>query len=156
MVQRIIELLISKRNEKWLIEKGAKEYGADHYKWIVIMHVMFFVSMFTEYNLKESHFEFNIINYFFLVIFVILQICRVWILVTLGKYWNTKILRIPGTALVASGPYKYLKHPNYLIVCLELFSLPMIFDLYLTAIIFTILNAIVLTVRIREENKVLV
>ncbi len=153
--QRIIELIISKRNEKWLLNNGAVEYGKEHYKFIVLLHILLFISMIVEYSLSGRYSELNIINYLFLVFFILLQLLRLWVLVTLGKYWNTRILRIHGAKLIDTGPYKYLKHPNYIIVICEIFSLPMIFNLYYTAIIFSVLNALILSIRIKEENKVL-
>ena len=117
---------------------------------------MFFVSMLIEYNFMERHSEFSVINYLFLVIFLLMQIMRIWVLISLGKYWNTKILRIPGSVLISKGPYRYFKHPNYIIVVCEIFVIPMIFDLYYTALIFSVLNAVMLKVRIKEENKVLI
>ena len=156
IIQRITELSVSKRNEKWLLSQGAVEYGKEHYRFIVIMHAMFFVSMIAEYNFKSVHNDLNIINYLFLVFFALLQIMRFWVIHSLGKFWNTRIIRVPGSDLVKSGPYKFLKHPNYVIVALEIFCLPMIFGLYYTAIIFTILNSLILYIRIKEENKVLI
>jgi methyltransferase len=76
-----------------------------------------------------------------------------WVIVSLGKYWNTKILRIPGMAPVTKGPYKYFRHPNYIIVVCEFIVVPLVFHLYSTAIIFSVLNAFMLSVRIREENR---
>ena len=152
ILQRLTELMIAKTNEKWLLSQGAIEYGKEHYKFIVLLHGFFFLSMLLEYNIRESYVEFNFINYLFLVFFVILQISRIWVLLSLGKYWNTKILRIPGSELVRKGLYKYFRHPNYIIVACEIFTIPMIFDLYYTAIIFSILNAIVLAKRIEVEN----
>lgn len=154
-LQRIVELFISKRNEKWLLSQGAVEYGKDHYKYIVILHVSFGLSMMLEYTLTRQNFELGLINYVFLVILVILQIFRVIILSTLGKFWNTRILRISDVPLVQRGIYKYIRHPNYLLVISEIFVIPMIFDLYWSAIIFTILNLVVLNIRIKEENKAL-
>ena len=155
IIQRLIELMIAKRNEKWLISNGAIEYGKEHYKFIVFLHTLFFVSMLIEYNIKGRHSEFSVINYLFLVIFIFMQVMRFWVLNSLGKYWNTKILRIPGSVLISKGLYKYFKHPNYIIVSCEIFVIPMIFDLYFTAIVFTVLNALMLRVRIKEENKIL-
>lgn len=152
IIQRITELSVSKRNEKWLLSQGAVEYGKEHYKFIVIMHAMFFVSMIAEYNIKSVHNDLNIINYLFLVFFIILQIARVSVIRTLGKYWNTRIYRISGSELVRTGLYKYFKHPNYIIVSLEILTFPLIFNLYYTAIIFTVWNAIILAVRIKAEN----
>lgn len=155
ILQRLIELRIAKRNEVWLREQGAIEYGNSHYKFIVILHTCFFLSMITEYYLRGRHTEINLLNYSFFVIFLFLQAGRIWVLLSLGKYWNTKILRIPGRELVTKGIYRYFKHPNYIIVVSELFVIPMMFNLYYTAVIFTVLNAIMLTVRIKEENKAL-
>ncbi|MDQ3194133.1 MAG: hypothetical protein M3P82_03935 [Bacteroidota bacterium] len=153
--QRLTELWISKKNEKWLLDNGAVEYGQEHYKFIVLLHTLFFVSLIAEYNLRGRFYDLNVINYLFLVFFFFLQVMRVWVLKSLGKYWNTKIFRIFDSGLVSTGPYKFLKHPNYIIVICEIFTLPMIFGLYYTAIIFSVLNAIMLTVRIGVENSVL-
>ncbi|HEX2787836.1 MAG TPA: isoprenylcysteine carboxylmethyltransferase family protein [Ignavibacteria bacterium] len=155
ILQRLIELVISKRNEKWLLSQGAVEYGKEHYKFIVLLHAGFFISLIVEYVFTKGNFELHLINYVFLVIFIILQICRVIILSTLGRYWNTRIIRIPNTPLVAKGIYRYVKHPNYVLVICEIFVIPMIFDLYWTAIIFTVLNLVILNIRVKEENKAL-
>lgn len=155
IIQRLIELIISKRNEKWLLSQGAIEYGKEHYKFIVLLHTLFFVSMIVEYNFRGRYYEFNVINYLFLIFFIILQIMRMWVLKTLGRYWNTRIYRVPESELIRKGPYRFFKHPNYIIVVCEIFTIPMIFNLYYTAIIFSVLNAVMLSVRIREENKAL-
>ena len=155
ILQRLTELVISKRNEKWLLANGAVEYGAGHYKYIVMLHTLFFLSMIFEFCYVKRESEFNVINYFFLVFFLILQTARISVLFSLGKYWNTKIFRIPNSPLVKTGLYKYFKHPNYSIVICEIIAIPMIFDLYYTAIIFSILNGVMLYYRISTENKVL-
>lgn len=155
IIQRITELLISKRNEIWLKSRGAIEYGRKHYKYIVIMHIFFLASMVIEYYLKGSHVELNIFNYMFLVFFIILQVLRIWVISSLGKYWNTKIYRVHGDKLIRTGLYKFIRHPNYVIVSCEIFAIPMIFGLYYTAVIFSILNAIMLSIRIKEENRVI-
>lgn len=155
ILQRIAELYISKKNEKWLRENGAIEYGQGHYKVIVMLHSLFFISLIAEYNISGRYSELNIFNYLFLVFFILLQIMRVWVLNSLGKYWNTKIFRIHGSDLISAGPYKYFKHPNYIVVVCEIFTLPLIFNLYYTAVIFSVLNAIVLFARISTENKIL-
>jgi len=155
IIQRLTELIIAKKNEIWLKREGAIEYGKEHYKFIVVLHILFFISMIIEYKSRGRTHELNTINYLFLVFFIVLQISRVWILKTLGKYWNTRILRIPGSHLIKAGPYKYFKHPNYIIVACEIFTIPMIFNLYFTAVIFTVLNAVMLFVRIKVENSAL-
>lgn len=155
IIQRLVELVVSKRNEKWLLANGAIEYGVSHYKYIVLMHTFFFISLMTEYIVFDRDKDLNILNYSFLVFFILLQFGRVWVLASLGKFWNTKIFRIKNRELIKKGPYKFLKHPNYVVVVLEIVVLPLIFNLYYTAIIFTILNAVMLSVRIKEENKAL-
>jgi methyltransferase len=150
ILQRLSELFIAKRNEKWLLQQGAVEYGKAHYPFMIAMHTFFIVSIITEYLLRGQ----PSIDWLFLVVFLIVLSFKFWALSSLGKYWNTKIYRIPGVYPVKKGPYKFLKHPNYMEVVCEIAVIPLVFHLYYTAIIFTILNAAMLTVRIREENRV--
>lgn len=150
ILQRLSELFIAKRNEKWLLQQGAVEYGKAHYPFMIAMHTLFIVSIITEYLLRGQ----PPIDRVFLVIFLIVLLFKFWALSSLGKYWNTKIYRIPGVYPVKKGPYKFLKHPNYMEVVCEIAVIPLVFHLYYTAIIFTLLNAAMLTVRIREENRV--
>lgn len=153
--QRLTELKISSRNEILLKKMGGVEFGSNHYKFIVLMHALFFISMISEYFIRDSYGKLSDLSHFFLVIFAVLQAGRVWVIVSLGKFWNTKIIRVPGTELVIAGPYRYIKHPNYVIVACEIFTLPAIFGLWYTAIIFSVLNALMMIVRIKEENKAL-
>ena len=149
VAQRLTELIISKRNEKWLREQGAIEYGRGHYAFIVLLHTMFFVSMLVEYfSSGEKLFE----PIFFLM-FLLLIILKIWIISSLGRYWNTRILRVPNFVAITKGPYKIILHPNYCVVIAEIAIIPLVFHLYYTAIIFSLLNAEMLFVRIREENK---
>src|SRR6201999_649033 len=150
VIQRFTELLISKRNEKWLLSQGAVEYGREHYPFIVALHILFIISLIAEYYLTGG----QPISYIFLVIFILLLIFKYWVLSSLGTYWNTRIYRVPGTIAVKKGPYKLFKHPNYVDVCCEIAIIPLVFHLYYTAIIFTVLNAVMLSVRIKVENKV--
>ena len=150
ILQRLSELYIAGRNEKWLLQNGAVQYGQSHYPFIVALHTLFILSIITEYVLRGP---INI-NYIFLILFILVLSFKFWALSSLGKYWNTKIYRIPGVYPVKKGPYKIFKHPNYGEVICEIAIIPLVFGLYYTAIIFTILNAIMLTVRIRVENKV--
>ena len=157
IAQRLGELVIAKRNEVWLRANGAIEHGKSHYKLIVLLHTLWFVSMLVEYwyNNGLVEIELTTFNYVLLGVFAVLQLLRVWVLASLGKYWNTKILVIPNARLVAKGPYKFIKHPNYVVVILELLVLPLAFNLTITAALFSVLNAAVLYVRIKEENKAL-
>lgn len=148
---RLGELLVAKRNEKWLRENGAVEYGQKHYPVIVLLHVGFFLSLIIEYFLKTPETP----VYILLVIFLALIVLKIQIISSLGKYWNTKIFHISGVPLVKKGLYKYFKHPNYFIVICEIAIIPLIFHLYVTAIVFSILNVFMLRVRIKEENKIL-
>lgn len=150
ITQRFTELYISKRNEKWLLSQGAIEYGREHYPYIVALHTLFIVSLIVEYYLSGG----KPMSYVFLLLFVLLLLFKYWVLNSLGSYWNTRIYRIPGEAAVCKGPYKFFKHPNYVDVVLEIAIIPLIFHLYYTAIIFSVLNAVVLSVRIKVENRV--
>jgi methyltransferase len=150
ILQRLSELFIARRNEKWLLEKGAVQYGQSHYPFIITLHTLFIASIITEYILRGG----TQISWVFLALFLAVLSFKFWALSSLGKYWNTKIYRIPGVYPVKKGPYKFLKHPNYMEVVCEIAIIPLVFNLYYTAIIFTVLNAIMLTVRIKIENRV--
>lgn len=150
IIQRLSELYIARGNEKWLLEQGAIQYGQKHYPFIVAMHTLFIVSLIVEYILRGD----APISWIFLFIFIAILLFKFWALSSLGKYWNTKIYRVPGVYPVKKGPYKFLRHPNYMEVVCEIAIIPLVFHLYYTAVIFTILNAIMLTVRITVENKV--
>jgi len=148
---RVGELFLSARNAKWLLERGAVEYSSRHYPLIVGLHVCFFISLIIEYTGQQHH-AFSLL---LLILYFLLLLFKIWVITSLGKFWNTRIYRIPGTALVRKGPYKYFQHPNYAVVIAEIAVIPMIFHLYITAIVFSLLNLAVLFVRIKEENKVL-
>jgi len=148
---RIGELILSRRNQIWLLQQGAIEYGQKHYPYIVALHVLFIVSLIIEYSTKQTA-SFSL---FFLILYFLLLSFKAWVITSLGKFWNTKIYHISGFPLIKKGVYKYVKHPNYLVVIAEIAIIPLVFHLYYSAIAFTVLNAIMLSVRIKEENKVL-
>jgi len=148
---RIGELLLSKRNEKWLLQNGAVEYGKKHYPFIVALHILFIISLIIEYSTKQTA-SFSL---FFIILYFLILVFKAWVILSLGKFWNTKIYHISNLPLVKKGPYKYLKHPNYMIVIAEIAVIPLAFHLYFTAITFSILNAMMLFVRIKEEDKIL-
>jgi methyltransferase len=148
---RIGELILSQRNEIWLLQQGAIEYGQKHYSYIVALHTLFIISLIAEYSTTQTaHF-----SLFFLVLYLLLLAFKASVITSLGKFWNTKIYHISGFPLIKTGVYKYIKHPNYLIVIAEIAIIPLVFHLYITAFTFTLLNAIMLSVRIKEENRVL-
>jgi methyltransferase len=153
IVQRVMELIIAKRNEKWIKSQGGIEAGAEHYKWIVMLHIGFFISLILEYSIQGLLIKWWAIPFMF---FTFAQVLRGWSLLSLGRYWNTKILLIPNSEVVKKGPYKYIRHPNYLVVGLEIFMLPFMFSAYFTAVLFTLLNSyILLFIRIPAEEKAL-
>ena len=152
IVQRLVELLIAKRNEKSLLAKGAYEVGATHYPFMILLHVSFFICLLIEVTYFKS---IPAPHYAWILIFLVLQLLRVWCLASLGAFWNTKIMILPGANVVMKGPYAYIRHPNYLVVCLEIAVLPLMFQAYVTAICFTILNFAMLSVRIPMEEKAL-
>jgi methyltransferase len=148
---RIGELLLSKRNEIWLLQNGAIEYGQRHYPFIVALHISFFIALIFEYYTRQTV-SFSL---FFLILYFVLIAFKIWIILSLGKFWNTRIYHISGLPLQKKGVYNYFQHPNYMVVVAEIAIIPLVFHLYYTAIIFSLLNAIMLFVRITAENKVL-
>ncbi|MGM8365386.1 isoprenylcysteine carboxyl methyltransferase family protein [Virgibacillus sp. W0181] len=151
--QRFIELIIAKRNEEWMKQRGGLEVGEKHYKWFIILHTLFFLSIIVEALFGRK--EIITINFFLLFIFLLAQFGRVWCIYTLGRFWNTKIIVLPKVALIKKGPYKYVKHPNYIIVGIELLLIPLLFGAIWTALIFPLLHILLLFIRIPEENAAL-
>ena len=150
VLQRLSELFVARRNERWLLQQGAIEYGQKHYRWIVLMHICFISSLIVEYLLRPD----PVFYYPLLICYLVLVAAKTWVIASLGRFWNTKIYRVPGVSAVRRGLYRYIRHPNYAIVVAEILIIPLIFGLYVTAVIFTLLNAIALSVRIKEENRV--
>lgn len=151
--QRLVELFISRRNEKWMMEQGAHEFGNEHYRYIVLMHFFFLLSLLMEFYLFGKQ-----LSPFWIVLiplFMATQAIRIWALTSLGKYWNTKIIVLPNANIIRRGPYRFIKHPNYIIVSVELVVIPLLFDAYLTAVLFTLLNILLLSIRIPAEEKAL-
>lgn len=151
--QRLAELIIARRNEKWMKRNGAVEFGQDHYGMVVSMHLLFFVSFLFEVVIFRN----TLSTYWIwlLPVFLITQFVRMWALSSLGKYWNTKIIVLPNANVVRKGPYRYIKHPNYVIVTLELIVIPLMFEAYITAAVFTVLNIAMLSIRIPAEEQAL-
>src|SRR5699024_10756054 len=134
--QRLGELIVAKKNERWLKERGGVEYGEEHYKWFIILYISYFLCLLLDklFNymfcillliffflvlLIEMMVNYKVdysINHILMAVFILTQIGRVWCIYSLGRFWNTKIITLPGTNLIKKGPYKYMKHPNYVIV----------------------------------------
>ncbi len=152
-MQRLLELIIAKRNERWMKARGGREYGKKQYIFIVLVHVGFFISLF----LEVTSFHKEISNYWpiLLSLFLLAQLGRLWVITSLGSFWNTKIIVLPYANVVADGPYKWMKHPNYFIVTVEFILIPLLFQAYMTMLIFFLLNQLILTIRIPLEEKIL-
>jgi len=153
ILQRLVELGIAKSNEKWMKQLGAIEFGVKHYRYMVLIHVLFFISLLTE-KIYLKH-GLSQIWPLLLSVFLLAQLIRIWVISTLGRYWNIKIIVLRDAKIIKKGPYRFIKHPNYFVVTIELLVIPLLFNLYITACLFTILNAIILIIRIPEEEKAL-
>jgi methyltransferase len=152
ILQRISEVLMAKRNTKKLLERGAVEFGASHYSMMVLLHAGFFVSLIVEFLVAPG----QSFHPSLLILFAGAQAIRFWIMRVLGDRWTTRVLVVRAEKLVARGPYRYFAHPNYLVVAVEILVLPLAFKLWITAVIFTMLNAaMLLMVRIPIEQRAL-
>lgn len=147
-LERLAELFLARANTRRLLARGAREHGAGHYPLIVALHAAWLLTLWATASWRA-------VDPFWLALFVLLLFARFWILATLGSRWTTRIIVLPGEPLVKSGPYRFLSHPNYWVVIGEIAVLPLVFGLPWVALIFTILNAVLLYVRIREENRAL-
>jgi methyltransferase len=146
--QRLAELLLARRNTAVLLARGAEEHGRAHYPLIVILHAAWLGVLWLLAPGRS-------ISWPLIAIFVLLQAARVWVIATLGERWTTKIIVVPGAPLVRRGPFRFVDHPNYLVVAAEIAVLPLAFGLVEVALVFTLLNAAVLAIRIRTENRAL-
>jgi methyltransferase len=147
-LQRLGELFLSNRNTRRLLARGAHEVAPGHYPLIVAVHVLWLAALWWFAPGRP-------IDGFWLAIFVLLQIARIWVIATLGERWTTRIIILPDAPLVARGPYRWVNHPNYLVVISEIAVLPLVWGLWPVALLFSALNAAVLSIRIREENRAL-
>lgn len=152
-VQRLFELVLARGNERRARARGAVEWGKDHYPFIIALHALWLVSTLVEGLLRGPDLPgFWPIP---LALFLLVQPLRYWAIFSLAERWNTRILVVPGAKPLRRGPYKYLNHPNYVVVVVEILAFPLIFGAWVTALVFTPLNAAILSVRIREENRAL-
>jgi len=153
ILQRLIELVIARRNEANMKAKGAEELDEKGYKFVVLMHVFFFLSLIAEKLFLQP--AANALFYPFILFFLMAQALRYWSIISLGGFWNTKILILKGSKLIRKGPYKFISHPNYAAVITEIAVIPLIFSCYITAAAFSVLNIFVLIRRIRIESDAL-
>ena len=147
-LQRLGELVLARRNTERLKARGAIEFDSKHYPLIVLVHTAWLATLWIMGRDQD-------VNPWLLAGFVLLQGIRLWVLATLGSRWTTRIIILPGEPLIASGPYRYFPHPNYAVVVGEIALLPLALHLPLVAVVFTLLNAVVLVIRIRAETRAL-
>lgn len=147
-VERLAELVLARRNTQALLAQGAVEHAPGHYPLIVALHALWLAGLWV-FGAGQP------VSPLWFAVFVLLQLARLWVLMTLGPRWTTRIIVLPGAALVAKGPYRFVSHPNYLVVIGEIAVLPLCFGLWWFAVLFSLLNAMVLTIRIRAEAAAL-
>ncbi|MFD8425016.1 isoprenylcysteine carboxyl methyltransferase family protein [Streptomyces sp. NPDC059466] len=154
--ERVAELVVARRNERWSTARGAIVAGQGHYPAMVALHIGLLAGCLTEARLAERPFL-PALAWPMLAVLVAAQGLRWWCITTLGPRWNTRVIVVPGLPLVTSGPYRWrrLRHPNYVAVVAEGVALPLVHTAWITAVAFTVLDAAVLTVRIRCENRAL-
>jgi len=152
--ERLFELRIASRNRQRLLSQGAVEVGAGHYPWMVLLHTAWLVACPLEVWLLGRPFL-PVLGAVALAGFLGSMALRYWVIATLGGRWTTRILVLPGSAPVAAGPYRFTRHPNYLAVIVEIAALPLVHSAWLTAVAFSLANALLLRVRIRAEERAL-
>jgi methyltransferase len=151
-VERLVELVVSKRNLAWARSRGGREYGFGHYPFMVFLHTGLLVACVIE----ASHRSFiPALGWPMLALVLLAQALRWWCITTLGPRWNTRIVVVPGLPLVDRGPYRWVRHPNYVAVVMEGIALPLVHTAWITAAVFTVVNAGLLRVRISAENAAL-
>lgn len=148
-VQRLAELAYARRNTRYLLAEGAYESGAGHYPFLVAVHVLWLLSLAVFVPAGQAP------NWALLGAFLVLQGLRLWVLASLGRFWTTRVITLPGAPMVRRGPYRFMKHPNYLVVAGEILVLPLAFDAWEIALVFSLANAAVLAWRIRCEERAL-
>jgi methyltransferase len=147
-LQRLGELWLSGRNTRRLLAQGGREHASGHYPLIVSLHAAWLATLWIVAPGRA-------IDGFWLALFILIELARIWVLASLGPRWTTRIIVLPDAPLVQRGPYRWINHPNYWVVIAEIPVLPLVFGLWRVALIFTLLNAAVLTVRIHQENRAL-
>lgn len=152
--ERLAELVIARRNLAWSLERGGVEVGAGHYPVMVVLHTAFLVGCLAEVILLDRPFL-PALGWSMLAIVIAAQALRWWCITTLGPRWNTRVVVIPGAPRVDGGPYRLFPHPNYVAVVAEGIALPLVHTAWITALVFTVLNAALLTRRITTENAAL-
>ncbi|MFD7092430.1 isoprenylcysteine carboxyl methyltransferase family protein [Streptomyces sp. NPDC056652] len=153
-VERVAELVVARRNARWSLARGAVERGRGHYPPMVALHTLLLLGCLAEVWLADRPFD-PALGWPMAAVVLAAQALRWWCIRTLGPRWNTRVLVVPGLPLVTGGPYRLLRHPNYVAVAAEGIALPLVHGAWITALLFTACNAVLLTIRIRCENRAL-
>jgi methyltransferase len=153
-LERVAELVVSTRNAAWSKAQGGVETGLGHYPFMVVLHTGLLVGALVEAWTRRPDVP-GVLAWSMLVVVLLTQALRWWCIGTLGRRWNTRVIVVPGMAPVAGGPYRWLRHPNYVAVVVEGIALPLVHSAWITSLVFTVLNAGLLTVRIRAEDAAL-
>jgi methyltransferase len=153
-VERLAELVVARRNAAWTLERDGVEHGRGHYPVMVVLHTGLLTGCLLEPLLADRPFL-PALGWPALALTLLAQVLRWWCITTLGPYWNTRVIVVPGARLVGAGPYRFLRHPNYVAVVVEGAALPLVHSAWITATVFTLADAVLLTVRIRCENAAL-
>jgi len=153
-VERLVELVVSRRNTALSLARGGREYGAGHYPVMVVLHTGLLVGAAVEVLLADRPFV-PVLGWPMLVLVIAAQALRWWCIATLGSQWSTRVVVVPGLPLVTSGPYRLMRHPNYLAVVVEGFALPLVHSAWVTAAVFSACNLALLRVRVRVEERAL-
>ncbi|MFF0483352.1 isoprenylcysteine carboxyl methyltransferase family protein [Streptomyces sp. NPDC004435] len=152
--ERVVELVVARRNAAWTLARAGVEHGRGHYPVMVVLHTALLVCCLLEPVLAQRPFL-PALGWSTAALVLLAQALRWWCITTLGPYWNTRVIVVPGTRPITSGPYRLLRHPNYVAVVVEVAALPLVHSAWLTATVFSAANAALLTVRLRSENAAL-
>lgn len=153
-LERLAELVVSRRNAAWSRQRGGVETGRRHYLVMVVLHTGLLVGAVIEVWVRRPEFV-PLLGWSMVALVVASQALRWWCIRTLGPRWNTRVIVVPGLPLVTRGPYRWMSHPNYVAVVVEGVALPLVHSAWITAALFTVANAALLFVRIRVENQAL-
>lgn len=153
-LERLAELVVARRNLAWSRTRSGVEFGARHYPFMVVLHVGLLAACLLEAELAHRPFV-PVLGWAMFVVVLAAQGLRWWCISTLGHQWNTKVVIVPGAPRITDGPYRFLRHPNYVAVAAEGIALPLVHSAWLTAVLFTVLNAVLMKVRLSVENRAL-
>lgn len=153
-VERLAEMVVSNRHARWAFDRGGVESGRGHYPVMVVLHTGLLAGSVAEVWLAGRPFV-PLLGWTMVALVLVCQGLRWWCIAALGPRWNTRVIVVPGLPLVTAGPYRYLSHPNYVVVVVEGAALPLVHGAWLTAVVFTVANAALLAVRLRVETRAL-